>query len=57
MVFMILQNEDIASSRSQFCTSCGKVNRDGLDLGDGIDNITVRGIGGMRVSGVYRQLS
>ena len=34
-----------------------KINKDGLDLGDDIDNITVRGIGGTRVSGVYRQLS
>ena len=34
-----------------------KINRDGLDLGDDTDNITVLGIGGMRVSGVYRQLS
>ena len=34
-----------------------KINRDGLDLAGNIDNITVRGIGGMRVSGVYRQLS
>ena len=34
-----------------------KIDMDGLDLGDDIDNIAVRGIGGMRVSGVCRQLS
>ena len=34
-----------------------KINKDGLDLGDDIDNIAVRGIGGVRVSGVCRLLS
>ena len=32
-------------------------DKDGLGLGDEIDNVEVRDIGGMRVSGVYRQLS
>ena len=58
MVLMTLQKEDTASPRTQFCTSCGQQGRQGrLDLGDDIDNIAVRGTGGMRVSGVYRQLS
>ena len=34
-----------------------KIDKDSLDLGGDIDNIAVRGFGGMRVSGVYRQLS
>ena len=34
-----------------------KIDKDGLDLGDDINNVALRGIGGMRVSGVYRQLS
>ena len=34
-----------------------KIDKDGLDLGDEKDNVQVRGIGGMWVSGIYRQLS
>ena len=33
-----------------------KIDKDGLDLGGGMNHTEVRGIGGIRVSGVYRQL-